>query len=337
MRLPRISAPRPTHMPANAVDTRLPMTDGARRRHIGRLLALAGSVATNTGRIGMQQVSRRVFQSGASTSARVAAALAAVATSTASAQQTEPILSKLRTRGTLRVAIYRDFPPFYDEGRGISVELADRLAQALGLKAEPMPFPADESVDDDLRNMVWKGHYLGYGPADVMLQVPVDAKVIADNPQVRVFAPYYREGLAIAWDRQALPTLESLAPLAGLRVGVETASLAAFVMLSVEGGRLRDTLAVFRSPREAVAELRAQRLSAVVGLRSELESMLRDASGVAIGPVPTTAGQRTWALGLAVRKGEETLARELQVAIDAMAGAPMRELFARYGVQHLPA
>jgi hypothetical protein len=43
-------------------------------------------------------------------------------------------------------------------------------------------------MGDDLRNMVWRGHYLGYGPADVMLQVPVD-KFLAHNPQVMILRP----------------------------------------------------------------------------------------------------------------------------------------------------
>ena len=43
----------------------------------------------------------------------------------------------------------------------------------------------DENMNDDLRNMVWKGHYLGYGPADVMLHVPVDNRLMAENDKVQ--------------------------------------------------------------------------------------------------------------------------------------------------------
>ena len=57
---------------------------------------------------------------------------------------------------------------------GIDVELGRALAEALGVKFSALPFAAGENMDDDLRHMVWRGHYLGFGPADVLLHVPVD-------------------------------------------------------------------------------------------------------------------------------------------------------------------
>ena len=70
-------------------------------------------------------------------------------------------LAAVKARGALTVAVYRDMPPFHDKGQGIDVDLAAALAQALGVKLSLMSFPAGEDMDDDLRNMVWKGHYLG--------------------------------------------------------------------------------------------------------------------------------------------------------------------------------
>jgi hypothetical protein len=73
---------------------------------------------------------------------------------------------------------------------GIDIDLARALAGALDLKLSLLPFNADENMNDDLRNMVWKGHYLGYGPADVLMHVPVDRPLMQANPQVQIFAPY---------------------------------------------------------------------------------------------------------------------------------------------------
>jgi hypothetical protein len=81
-------------------------------------------------------------------------------------------------------------------------------------------------MDDDLRNMVWRGHYLGWGPADVLLHVPVERPLMAANPKVRIVAPYFRERLAVAYRRDALPRLDSLAALRGVRVAVAGQSLA---------------------------------------------------------------------------------------------------------------
>lgn len=67
----------------------------------------------------------------------------------------------MQQAGTLRVAVYADYAPFSARGKGIDVALAQSLAERLGMRAEIVEFPPDENMSDDLRNMVWKGHYLG--------------------------------------------------------------------------------------------------------------------------------------------------------------------------------
>ncbi len=81
--------------------------------------------------------------------------------------------------GVLKVAMYENFPPYsYQQDgqpRGVDVELARKLAEGLGLKLEVLWVTPDETLDDDLRNFIWKGHYLRPGVlADVMLRVPYD-------------------------------------------------------------------------------------------------------------------------------------------------------------------
>jgi L-cystine transport system substrate-binding protein len=49
-------------------------------------------------------------------------------------------LQEVRERGQLRVAIYTEFAPFSDQGRGIDVEVAQALARKLGVAAELLPF-----------------------------------------------------------------------------------------------------------------------------------------------------------------------------------------------------
>ena len=124
------------------------------------------------------------------------------------------------------------------------------LAEALGVKLSPLPFPADENMDDDLRNMVWRGHYLGYGPADVLLHVPVDRPLMQANPQVSIFAPYWRERVVMARNLEQLPVLESLAQLAGQPVAVPGQSLAGWLLIGAEGGAL---------PRAAAHEVEGRR------------------------------------------------------------------------------
>ena len=68
--------------------------------------------------------------------------------------------NKLQQTGALKVAVYTEFAPFSDHGAGIDIDLAEALAKKLKLRLTLLPFPAGENLGDDLRNMVWKGHYL---------------------------------------------------------------------------------------------------------------------------------------------------------------------------------
>jgi ABC-type amino acid transport substrate-binding protein len=256
----------------------------------------------------------------------VAVALAAVAPARAD-------WDKIRESGALKVAVYNEFAPFSDKGAGIDVDLAQALAAKLGLRLSLMPFPADEEVADDLRNMVWKGHYLGYGPADVMLHVPVDHRLMADNPQVRIFAPYYVESLRLARSAAAVPQLQGVESLAGKRIGVEKVSIAGMLMLGE--ARLRDQVRIFPAAGDALAALKAGALDAVLAKRSEVEAALR---GDPAFPVDELAFQRMprsgWAVGMAVRKDNEDLARRLQAAINEMsASGELSALFEKHGVK----
>ena len=148
----------------------------------------------------------------------------------------------MKSRGTLVVGLYKDMPPFHADGAGIDVELAQALAEALGVKLSLLPFPADENMNDDLRNMVWKGHYLGYGPADVLLHVPVDRPLMDANPQVSIFAPYWRERVAVARNLEQVPRARVARPArrqAGGGAGAVARRLAAD---RCRGRRLREQL-----------------------------------------------------------------------------------------------
>jgi ABC-type amino acid transport substrate-binding protein len=226
-------------------------------------------------------------------------------------------LPDLRRRGRLRIAVYREFPPFSDAGRGIDVRIGQSLAQALQLAPDLMPFEADENVEDDLRNMVWRGTLLGYGPADVMLHVPVDHTFAQRNPQVRIFAPYFREKLQLVRNLARIPQLDSLAALQGHAVGAEDATLASIVLLSAEGGRLRGDVQHYHSTGQALADLKAGRLAAVMGLRSELQSGMAGVEGFEMtDPVAPGVPAGGWTLGLAVKAENELLAAALQMAVD---------------------
>lgn len=249
----------------------------------------------------------------------------------------EPALAAQLTReaGILKVAVYNELAPFSDKGQGIDADLGAALAARLGLKLGLLPFNAGDDVDDDLRNMVWKGHYLGYGPADVMLHVPVDRMLMTANPQVNIFAPYYVETVRLVRSARTIPTFESTDALAGKRIGVEKVSIAGMVMLGEGNGRFRDQVHIYPTAIEALQALKEGKLDAVLATRSEIESVMRGDPAFPVQEVPFDRLPRSgWVVGMAVKKEQVELARKLQAAMNEMnASGELRQLFAKYGVQ----
>ena len=248
-------------------------------------------------------------------------------------------MDKVRARGSLVVGLYQEMPPFHDGGAGIDVELGRALAESLGLKFSPLPFAAGENMDDDLRNMVWKGHYLGFGPADVLLHVPVDRPLMEANPQVRVFAPYWRERVMIARNLEQLPALDSLAALAGKAVAVPGQSLAGWLLIGAEGGALRDSLSTkWNDGVEAAKALQRGEVVAAAGLASELQAVLRGDARFVIEPLPSPRAPRDgWAVGMAVKKDATELAQALQGAVNQLAGSGrLAEIFAKANLAWRP-
>ena len=265
---------------------------------------------------------------------RALGAFAAVA-ATGRALAAEVSLDAIKSRGTLVVAVYRDMPPFHDKGKGIDVDVASALAESLGVKLSLMPFQADEDMNDDLRNMVWKGHYLGFGPADVMLHVPVAAPLMEANPQVRIFAPYWRDRVMIARRVDQLPHLETLAQLNGKSVAVPGQTLAGWLMIGADGGAYKQQLTTtFKDGVEAAQALKRGEFAAAAGLQSELESVLGGDPRFVITPLPTLSNSRDgWAVGLAVKKDAGELATALQGAVDGLiADKRMQEIFSKGNV-----
>jgi ABC-type amino acid transport substrate-binding protein len=270
---------------------------------------------------------------------RLLALLAAFLLSCAAAHASpaDDIANQAGTReaGILKVAVYNDLAPFSDKGQGIDADLAAALASRLNLKLSLLPFNAGDDLGDDLRNMVWKGHYMGYGPADVMLHVPVDRMLMNANPQVTIFAPYHVETVRLVRSARSMPSFDGTEALAGKRIGVEKVSLAGMVMLGEANGRYRDQVHIYPSAIEALQQVKGGALDAVLATRAEIESVMR---GDPAFPVQEVAFERLpragWAIGMAVRKDHEELARRLQAALNEMAaGGELAAIFGKYGVQ----
>jgi ABC-type amino acid transport substrate-binding protein len=209
----------------------------------------------------------------------------------------------------------------------------------MGLKFTALPFDAGENMQDDLRNMVWKGHYMGYGPADVLMHVPVDKALMNSSPQVEIFGPYYRERLAIARNLEKVPVLDSLSRIAGLQVAVPGQSLSGWLLLGAENGAYREQMQTrWADGAEAAQALMRGDVPLAAGMVSELESVVRGDTRFAIEPLPLPRSPREgWAVGMAVKKDSIRLAQALQSSLNNLVkNGKVAELFAKHSVSWKP-
>jgi polar amino acid transport system substrate-binding protein len=247
-------------------------------------------------------------------------------------------LEEVRRDGHLRVAVYRDFTPFADDGKGIDVEVAKALAAKLGVAADVKAYPEADDVDGDLRNIVWRGHHLWREQlADVMMHVPVDPHVIQKNDKVRIFAPYFRERLVVARNRARIPQLPTLQIFTTEKIGVEAETLEDRYLVGSFGGLLRDNVVHYKSLNEAAAALLRGDVSAVMGRQTILEAALgKEASRFEITAAPAPGIATTgWELGLAVKADYPDLAEALSRAMaDLLRDGTVERIFASRGLSY---
>lgn len=247
-------------------------------------------------------------------------------------------LEDVQAAGAIRIAVYRDFPPYsWDDGgviRGIDVDIARDIAAALGLKLDVMVQTAGETVSDDLRNAVWKGHYLGGGVADVMLHIPHDRAFGLRNAEAVLFAPYQRERFALVRDPDRVDTAV-IDNLPDVPVGVEIDSVPDFVLLGADGGRLRPLVRHYMTADKALEALKAGEVAAVLAPRTQIDATLAGWPGhrfvTTLTPIPPPMAS-FWDIGMAVKENARDLAVVVGDIVAAMAAdGRLQAIFARHG------
>ena len=232
-------------------------------------------------------------------------------------------LARIRASGVLKVAVYKDNAPFSDgptdNMQGLDIDLAGALARQLQLTLALLPFDAGERMDDDLRNMVWRGHYLGYGPADVMLHVPVDKYLMQENRQALIFAPYMRQVQVLLHDTRTLPQVTGPDDLKGHKLAVERGTGMGSVLMGQQNGMLRSQVSVYSSGVEAAQAVINGQAAAAYVLRSQAEAALALAQ-----PRPTHLAMTSlplhgipengWPLGVAIKAANKDLGQAIEAA-----------------------
>ncbi|SIS41331.1 substrate-binding periplasmic protein [Neptunomonas antarctica] len=262
--------------------------------------------------------------------------------------------------GHLIIGVYRDFPPYSylvdDEPSGVDIELGKAIAKAFKLEFRLHWITPDESLGDDLRNNVWKGHYLDKDTehplslkklADVMMRVPYDREFAyrqdpqtgeGENEQVVMFGPYQRESWRVAYDAQKMDAVKTMAVFQYYPIGVEIDSLPDFYLSSGFQGRMRKNVHHFSTARMAFTAMQDGQVNAVMAMRSEIDNLLFTANDarfqVAENGFPSI-GKQKWDVGMAVKSSY----RQLSYAVDDVVAGMVRSgemaaLFATYGITY---
>ena len=274
-----------------------------------------------------------------STRRRFFLALAASLLTSFAPVQADEEMDAILKRGRLSFAVYNEFPPYSDNEKGLDVDIAKALAAKLGLKAEIIGFKAGEEMADDLRNMVWKGHYLRGNPADVLMRVPVDPTLAKGTDKVRIFAPYHYEVIGMARVASRIPTPAGSAAVAlevftREKIGVEGESLADSFLLSVLRGRLKENVVHFRSITEAAKALREDSIAAIMAPRGELEGALGGDTRFVIDEAKLgELNPKGWPVGMAVKAEAADLATALAGALaELQKDGTVAAIFKKHGV-----
>ncbi|UUM29559.1 substrate-binding periplasmic protein [Vibrio japonicus] len=246
----------------------------------------------------------------------------------------------------ISVAIYRDYPPFSylvdDEPKGIDVEIAQQIAKQMGLELKLKWMTADENVEDDLRNNLWKGHYLERTVADLMLRVPYDKAYTLSrddigelvHEQVHMFAPYHTESWQIIYDSSKIDSVSTMAVFQYHSIGVEVDSIPQFYLSSALGGRMRDSAQHFPTTVEAVEAMQAGQVDAVMGLRSQVSylqgQLNREQYQLATNAFPMI-GQQQWEIGMAVKSQYRQLGYAVgDIVQEMIEQGQMQSIFDKY-------
>jgi ABC-type amino acid transport substrate-binding protein len=246
-------------------------------------------------------------------------------------------LEAVRSAGALRVTVYTNYKPYsWTEGgraMGIDVEIAEALAKAVGVSLDLFPLRADDDINDDLRNGVWRGTVFGAAPGDVMMHVPYDKAIEAKNDRVALASPYHIDGLALAVDPAKAAQALDLSLFLNEKVAVDVGTLGDLIMISAYDQKTLPNVVHFRGIERASQAFEGGEVAAFYGEASAVQSFARAGARPFAIVYPKTSAKQEWPIGLAVRSDSKDLADFLDGEMRRLkSSGELKRIFARYGV-----
>ena len=238
-----------------------------------------------------------------------------------------------------------DFRPDLTFFLDIDIEIAKHIAKELNVSLHLRWMTADENVEDDLRNNLWKGHFLKRTIADLMLRVPYDKNYSLQrddigelvHAQVHMFAPYHTESWKIAFNKQKIESVPTMALFQYHDIGVEVDSIPQFYLMSAFNGRMRDKAKHYASLPLAMAAMKKQEVDAVMGIRSQVTHYLAQLDSnyqLATNAFPMI-GKQQWDIGMAVKNDYRQLGYVIGDIVESMIKqGMMEEIFKQYNAEY---
>jgi ABC-type amino acid transport substrate-binding protein len=255
-------------------------------------------------------------------------------------------LDEIVARGTITIGAYEDFAPYsyYENGeiKGTDVEIAKLIAEALKVKPDIKLRRADESVDADLRDYVWRGPVTGGDVMNVFMHVPIDRDFALRNDMVVMGGAYGQERTVLAWSKSRLGDIPTMTDFTEELISVQHGSIGDFYLKGIAGGAIVKNIVHKLKFEDAVQAMLDDESSAVMGAQGQLEFELQKAGenrskyGVSK-TTPAGLQQGNWVYGFAVRTNYRDLYYAIeQILNDAVADGRIKAIYEKYGLTYNP-
>lgn len=234
------------------------------------------------------------------------------------------LFDKIKSSGAIKVAVYKDNAPFSSEVNGelvgLDIDIARALAKQMGLAASFVPFQAGENMDADLRWMVERGHYLGFGPADLMMRVPVDKHLMFANRKVFIFAPYMSEKPVLLRDGNRVDEVRLPDDLLNQPLGAEAGAGLTSVLMAQGGGMLRSQVKLYPTAIAAADAVIRGEVAAAYITRAHAEVALAQAkvpvSHLRMNDLSLShMASRGWTVGMSIKAANRHLRHAVEEAM----------------------
>ena len=259
-------------------------------------------------------------------------------------------LEEIEESGDIIISVYDNFPPYsYKEdgvAKGIDIDIAKEISKKLGVKPVWYWTGADENLEDDLRNLVWKGNLIHKTKVDVMFRVPYDYDFIRttdkstgelNNELVVIKSPYHSESWVVATNKKTIPEVNNIAIFKFYKIGVEIDTLPDAHFGSSFRGALRSSVKHYKSIFEAIQDLKDGKIDAVAGLKSQLEfglDYLNNKDKYYISEKLRYVNSE-WDLGVAVRTDFRALSYRIDGYMnDLHQDGTIKKIFDKYNIEY---